>query len=337
MMNIASRDPKLRRVLVTTIPFGVVDPAPLRLLEGAGVEVVMNPLGRRLRPEEIARTIKEFSVVIAGTETYPESVLEECSELKAICRVGIGLDGVPLLACRKKGVAVSYTPDGPSPAVAELTVGLIVDLLRGVGRADRGLRAGQWTRISGRRISNCAIGIIGVGRIGKRVIRHLAGGFPGVKILAHDINPDAEARGLPVEWTDPVRLIVESDIVSLHVPLSPATRNMVGANEFARMKKDSILINTARGGIVNESALYDALKSGRILAAAVDVFEEEPYAGPLRFLDNIIMTCHMGSMTEDCRARMEIEATEEAIRFLDGKPFKTPVPEEEYANAALAR
>ena len=324
-----------RRVIVTTVPFGTIDPEPLRLLAAAGVECVINPLGRKLRPAEVAGVIDGFPVVIAGTEEISATTMAGCPGLRAICRVGIGLDGVDLMAARGRSIALSYTPDGPSPAVAELTVGLILDGLRGVGRADRGLREGKWQRVTGRRIAKSTIGLIGLGRIGTRVARQLLGGFPGVRVLGHDIAPDAEALAIPgLEPVSLACLLAEADVVSLHVPLTPLTRPLIGAAELERIKPDAVLINTARGGVVDEAALERALRAGRLSAAAVDVFCDEPYQGPLTELDTAVLTCHMGSMTADCRARMEIEATREAIRFLDGVPFASPVPAAEYDLAA---
>jgi D-3-phosphoglycerate dehydrogenase len=325
-----------RRVMVTTVPFGAVDPEPLDLLAAAGIDLVVNPKNRRLRADEVGEVIDGFPVVIAGTETITADAMAACRGLKAICRVGIGLDGIDLPAARRLGIAISYTPDAPSPAVAELTVGFIIDLLRGIGPADRGLRQGQWTRITGGRIATSIIGVVGVGRIGSRVIRHLQGGFPGVRILAHDLAPDPKIAG--VEWVDKETLYRQSDVVTLHVPLTAATRGLIGERELAMMKPTAVLVNTARGGIVDEEALARALQGGTIRAAALDVFADEPYGGPLAQLPNVRLTCHMGSMTADCRARMEIEATQEAIRFLSGQPLRSPVPAEEYANAErLAR
>jgi D-3-phosphoglycerate dehydrogenase len=319
------------RAIVTTVPFGAIDPTPLRLLREAGVELVINPLNRKLKASEVRDVIRGFPVVIAGTETISAETMAACPELKAICRVGIGLDSVDLMAARRLGISVSYTPDGPSPAVAELTIGLIIDLLRGIGIADRGLRQGLWNRFTGSRIANSTVGVVGVGRIGKRVIRHLQGGFPGIRILAHDHRRDPTLDG--ITWVDKETLLRESDVVTLHIPLGVETLNWCGAGELAQMKPTAVLVNTARGGIVNEAALAAALRGGVIRAAAMDVFCEEPYKGELAELENILLTCHMGSMTADCRARMEIEATEEAIRFLTGQPLRSPVPEEEYANA----
>lgn len=326
---------KLRRVVVTTVPFAAADPAPRRMLEAAGIEMVMNPLGRRLKAGEVQEAIAGFPVVIAGTETISAGAMRSSPDLKAICRVGIGLDSVDLITARELGITVSYTPDGPSPAVAELTVGLIIDLLRGIGAADRGMRQGHWSRITGSRIAGSTVGVLGVGRIGRRVIRHLQGGFAGVRILAHDLVPDPTLDGL--EWVEKEVLYRESDVVTVHVPLTAETRDLIGRREFGLMKRAAVLVNTARGGIVNEADLADALRKGTIRGAAVDVFREEPYSGELAELENVILTCHMGSMTADCRARMEIEATKEAIRFLTGEPLRSPVPEEEYANAARLR
>lgn len=320
-----------KRVFISTVPFGTVDPLPLRLLEEAGIEAVINPLGRKLKAEEVAEVLQGFPVLIAGTETISAAAMKANPQLKAICRVGIGLDSVDLLAARRQGIAVSYTPDGPSPAVAELTIGLIIDLLRGVGPADRGLRQGTWTRHTGRRISTSTIGVVGVGRIGRRVIRHLQGGFAGVRILANDPRPDPTLDG--VQWVDKETLYTQSDVVSLHVPLTAETTDLITAHELGLMKPSAILINTARGGIVNEAALAESLRRKTIAAAAVDTFCQEPYKGELAGLENALLTCHMGSMTEDCRARMEIDATREAIRFLQDLPLLSAVPEDEYQNA----
>lgn len=321
------------KIIITTVPFGSVTSKPIELLEEAGLHYTINPLGRKLRSDEVADVIGDADIVIAGTELISASVMDACPNLKAICRVGIGLDSVDLLAARERGIGVAFTPDGPSPAVAELTIGLMIDLLREVTKADRDIRAGTWFRKAGRRLSECTVGVIGCGRIGGGVIRHLAGGFPGVKILANDIKDIAELNDL-VTWVDKARIYAECDVISLHVPLTPETQNLITAKVIADFKAGAVLLNTARGGVVNEVDLAQALRGGALRAAAVDAFEEEPYTGEMCNLDNAVLTCHLGSMTEDCRARMEIEATEEAVRFAQGKPFATPVPEDEFAMAA---
>ncbi len=324
-------------LVVTTTPFGTVDPMVLDLLERSGSSWRVSEALREGRtPERVLATIREARVVVAGTEPYPSQVIDGAERLEAICRVGIGLDNVDLLAAEARGVAVAYTPDGPSPAVAELTIGLIVDVLRGASRADRSLRAGRWMRIAGRRVADSTIGIVGVGRIGGRVARHLAGGFPGVRLLAHDLVRDASLDGI-VEWVGLDHLLEASDVVSIHLPRTPTTIGLFGAAVLGRMRPDAALINTARGGIVDEDALCAALSTGTLRAAAIDVFDVEPYRGPLTGLDGIVLTCHMGSMTNDCRGRMEREAVEDALRFLRGEPFAQPVPDEEYEMARAAR
>lgn len=317
-------------VLITTVPFGAADPAPLNLLREHGVRYTVNPFGRRVGPEELVELLRDKSVLIAGTEPITAGTLAAAPNLRLIARVGIGLDSVDLAAARRRGVRVTYTPDGPSAAVSELTIGQMLSLLRGITAADRLMRAGSWQRRMGRRLATCTVGVIGAGRVGSHVIEHLARGFPGVRILANDTAASAMAADAPVGWVDKGTIYREADVVTLHVPLTPSTRGMIGAGELSSMKPDAFLINTSRGGIVDEAALAGALRAGTIAGAAVDVFEHEPYSGELTELETCLLTCHMGSMSEDCRARMEYGAAAEAVAFLEGKPPITPVPESEY-------
>jgi len=317
------------KTVITTTPFGVISSLPIELLEGKNVPYRINPLGRKLRPEEVAEMIGDAEIVIAGTEAITKDVIQQCPNLKAICRVGIGLDSVDLVAAKERNIQVSYTPDGPSPAVAELTIGLMLDLLRRTSQSDREIRSGVWFRKAGRRLSECKVGIIGCGRIGSRVINHLLNGFPGVQVYANDLTPKTDINTL-VNWVDKETIYEECDIISLHLPLTPETQNLITSDELKRFKKTSLLINTSRGGIVNEIDLAQALRNGVFDGAGIDVFEEEPYRGDLCEFDNVILSCHLGSMTEDCRSRMEIEAIQEAIRFIEGNEFLSCVPESEY-------
>ena len=195
---------------------------------------------------------------------------------------------------------------------------------------DRKLRSGIWQRISGDRLANMVVGIIGTGRVGSRVLKHLQG-FNPKQILVNDIKPDDDLYKMNhATHVEKEIIYAESDIITLHIPLTAETRSLVSLNEMMKMRKDVILINTSRGGIINEQDLYTALKNRTIGGAALDVFEEEPYAGSLVELENCYFSCHMGSMTNDCRARMEIEATEETIRFINGENRIQTVPEEEF-------
>src|SRR5712691_1147475 len=327
--QIPTRRPEGRRVLITTIPFGEVDRRPLDLLESAGIDYVINPIGRRLRTEELADMIGDVDVLIAGTEPITAAVMDRANRLRLISRVGIGLDSVDLPAARERDILVSYTPDAPAPAVAEMTMGMILSLLRSLAQADRAMRGGVWHRIVGRRLSESTVGVIGVGRVGKRLIRHLQGFAPG--ILANDLVPDHEfGIAHRVEWVEKETIYRETDIITLHLPLTPLTRNLITRRELDMMKPDAVFINTSRGGMVNEHDLAQALKQGRLAGAALDVFGQEPYSGELVTIENCLLTCHMGSMAKDCRAQMELEATEEAVRFFKGEPLRLLVPEDEY-------
>lgn len=318
------------KALITTVPFGDKNRLPIDQLEAAGIDYLINPTGRKLKEDELAEMVTDFDVLIAGTEPITDKVMARAQCLKLISRVGIGLDSVDLLAAERRGIQVSYTPDAPAPAVAELTIGLMLSLLRSVHVGNAQMHRGEWQRHFGRRLSEVTVGIIGVGRIGGGVLHHLAG-FGNPRILVNDTETKAGATaGLAVEWVDKDELYRKSDVISLHVPLTGQTKNMIRREQLLQMKKDAIVINTARGGIVNEQDLAEVLQSGHLSGAAIDVFNQEPYNGKLAQIERCLLTSHMGSMSIDCRTRMEIEATEEAIRFLTGKPLQGLVPAEEY-------
>jgi D-3-phosphoglycerate dehydrogenase len=182
----------------------------------------------------------------------------------------------------------------------------------------------------GRRLSEVTIGIIGVGRIGIRVLRHLKG-FGNPKILVNDTQPNILLKkDFDIEWVEKEEIYKKADIITLHTPLTSLTKNMVRKEQLFSMKSDAVIINTARGGIINEKDLYEVMQTDHLSGAAIDVFELEPYYGQLREIERCLLTAHMGSMSTDCRARMEIEASEEVVRFLTGKPLEGLVPEEEY-------
>lgn len=318
------------KALITTVPFGDKNRLPLEQLESAGIEYLINPIGRRLKEDELADLVGDFDVLIAGTEPITDKVMARASRLRLISRVGIGLDSVDLLAAEKRGIKVSYTPDAPAPAVAELTLALMLSLLRGVHVANMQLHGGKWHRHFGRRIAEITIGIIGAGRIGARVLRRIPA-FGTPRVLVNDIVPDLHLNpGLKLEWVGKEDIYRQADLISLHVPLTLHTRNMIRREHLLMMKNDALLINCARGGIVNEADLAAVMRDGHLGGAAIDVFEHEPYAGELCGIERCLLTAHMGSMSVDCRTRMEIEATEEAVRFLAGQEQQSPVPAAEY-------
>lgn len=320
----------MARILITTVPFGDKNDQPLRQLEASGVEYLINPIGRKLKEDELASMVSDVEVLIAGTEPITEKVMANAPGLKLISRVGIGLDSVDLMAAERRGIKVSYTPDAPAPAVAELTIGLMFSLMRSIHLANAQMHRGQWHRYFGRRLPDMCFGIVGAGRIGRRVLRHLSSLGAG-RLLVNDTNADVDLSDVPgVERVSKEVIYRESDIISLHVPLTAQTKNMVTREHLSLMKPDAMIVNTARGGIINEADLAGVLADGRLAGAAVDVFCEEPYQGPLSSIDRCLLTSHMGSMSIDCRTQMEIEATEEAVRYLSGAPLQGLVPDAEY-------
>ncbi len=318
------------KALITTVPFGDKNRLPFELLENAGIEYLVNPLNKKLTENELAEMVADFDVIIAGTEQITVKVMDRASKLKMISRVGIGLDSVDLLAAKERGISVSYTPDAPAPAVAELTLGLMLSLLRSVHVSNSEMHDGRWRRLFGRRLAEVTIGIIGVGRIGTRVLnRTKAFGTP--QILVNDVMPNLKLdREFKLEWVSKETIYQRADIISLHLPLTHLTKNMIRKEQLLGMKEDAIIINTARGGIINEQDLYNVMLAGHLSGAAIDVFDFEPYTGQLSEIQRCILTAHMGSMSVDCRIRMEIEATEEAVRFLTGTALEGGVPENEF-------
>jgi D-3-phosphoglycerate dehydrogenase len=312
------------KVFVSTHPFSSTSKEPMKLLKSNDFEVRLNPLEHKMTSHELAMEIKDSEILIAGTEKITEEVFQNAPNLKLISRVGIGLDGVDFELCKKYGVRVAYTPDAPTMAVAELCVAMILDLARQITVTDKNIRVGVWKRHMGTLLYGKTIGIFGMGRIGKSLV-HLLSSF-NVKFLVHDINPDISfGRLYNVNFVSKEEVLKNSDVISVNIPLKKDTLDYITSKELSLMEPHTIVINTARGGIINENDLYDALKEKIIAGAAVDVFEEEPYKGNLCELDNCLLTCHMGASTIDSRTDMEVQAVEEAIRFKNNNPLKNEV------------
>jgi len=306
------------KVLIATYPFGVTGEKPLELLEATGWDLVRNPYHRRLKPGEVGEHLAGADAVIAGTEPYNESTLSDAHDLKVISRVGIGLDSVDLAYCRSHGIRVTYTPEAPSDAVAELTVSNILNLLRHIHESDRSVREYAWNRLMGRLVKEVTIGVIGVGRIGARVIRLLE---PfAASVLAYDIDPEVRAKPLPnVTWCGLDELLGRSDLVTIHIPLNEQNHHFIDRGRISMMKTGCILVNTSRGAVIDEAALTDGLLQKHLGGAALDVFETEPYDGPLTSLDNVVLTAHIGASARASRYLMELGAAENCIRVLKGE------------------
>lgn len=319
--------PSQFKVFISTHPFGSTNPEPLELLSRSDIYFELNPYGRKITSEELKAHITDKNGLIAGTEKIDRNVLECAPKLKIIARVGIGLNNIDFEEISRRGILLTYTPDAVSQAVAELTIAHMLNVMRSVHQIHTALKKGFWKRIIGNEIAGKTIGIIGFGRIGKRVAKILQG-F-SCDILTNDIAQDQEAASrYDVRFCSKEEIYQNADIISLHVPETPLTRNLITEAQLSMMKPNSYLINTARGEIVDETALYKALKKGTIAGAAIDVFQSEPYSGPLCELDNVVLTAHSGSCSTEARYLMEIGAAKEIICFYNGEPPLSPVPDE---------
>jgi len=301
------------KVAIFLTTFAQNDREPLALLEKNGWRVELNPFGRMVTAPEIIELAKDAQGLIAGTENLSAEVLGQLKSLKVISRCGVGLDNVDLNAAKRLGMKVFSTPDGPTLAVAELVIALALDLSRQISLSDRNIRQGLWQKKMGSLFSGKNIGIIGFGRTGQAVAK-LAGAF---KAKVFYCDPVVRPSRFPkFKRLSLGRLLKISDIVTVHVPLLEGTKYLIGRSQLALMKKEAFLINCSRGGVVEETAFYSALKENRLAGAAVDVFEQEPYQGPLKDLDNVILTPHIGSYAKESRIQMEIEAVRNLIKGL---------------------
>ena len=301
----------MSKILITTSSFDLETPE-IKALEAAGYEIILNPHKRRLTEAEAAELLTpDITGMIAGVEPLTRKVIEGAAGLKVISRCGTGLDSVDLEAATARGIEVCNTPDAPAKAVAELAVGLIFSLMRMIPLQDRAIRNGEWERPMGRLLSEQILGLVGFGRIGKRVASHLKS--LGCEIIFYD--PQAQKSDLG-EAVSLDTLLTRADIVSLHMPATKNTTDMVDSVFLSKMKTGSYLVNTARGELVDEAALASALQSGQLAGAALDVYKDEPYKGALANLPNVILSAHTGSYAKETRAQQEAEAAQNLLTAL---------------------
>ena len=302
------------QVLISTSSFNLANFAQLSDLKKAGVEVKLNPFAARLTEEQVIDLLGTDTIgLIAGLEPLTQNVLKSAISLKVIAREGTGLDSVDLVAAKELEIIVLNTPDAPTKAVAELTIAHILGLLRHVSQADRQIRSGVWKGLMGSLLETKTVGIVGFGRIGKRVATLLSA-FGASVIIS-----DAQVKSGDFQNVGLDELCTRSDIVSLHLPYSEATHHIIDEKRMNLMKKGSFIVNISRGGLVDEAMLLVALKSGHIAGAALDCFEQEPYEGELRNLENVQITAHMGSYARETRDLMEQEASRLLVNALHEK------------------
>jgi D-3-phosphoglycerate dehydrogenase len=309
------------RIAIGPSSFAEEDQTPLRLLQAAGVEIVPNPFRRRLSETEILTHLVDIDGLIAGLEPLNRRVLSAASpRLKAIARVGIGMSNVDQDAARDLGIKVSNTPDGPTEAVAELTLASLLCLARNIEASNRRLHAGEWPKTIGLSIAELTALVVGYGRIGRRVASLLA--QMGASILICDPYLPAEASTAPFPRVSLDEGLAMADVVTLH---ASGDKPILGETEFSKVRKGLILLNSARGELVDEAALVRALESGQVGKAWFDAFWREPYTGPLAAFPQVLMTPHSATYTRRCRLSMESEAVRNLLRDLNlDRPSPTP-------------
>ncbi|MDQ3365085.1 MAG: phosphoglycerate dehydrogenase [Myxococcota bacterium] len=298
----------------STSSFGKESARPLELLTEAGYEIRPNPHGRTLTADEARTHLDGVVGLVAGTEKLSGALLQQLPQLKCISRVGVGMDSVDLGAAKELGIHVVNTPEAHVDAVAELTLAGLLSLLRKVPQSDASIRGGKFEKPMGRLLRGKTVGFIGYGRVA-RALTHLLGPFE-CSILAFDV---AAVSTPGVRLVELAEVMAQSDIVSLHLPYSKGAHHLVGAAQLQLMKSDAILVNTARGGLVDEEALLGHLEAHPKAGAYLDCFEKEPYQGALAKLPNVVLTSHVGSYAREARVRMETEAVENLLGALGSK------------------
>lgn len=305
-------------VTPTSLQEGKKSAAADRLKEFSS-DIIYNPYGRPLTEEELIPLLKDCDGYLAGLDYVTDKVIAECDHLKIISRYGAGYDRVDLKAATEKGIPVTNTPGVNAEAVAELAMGLILNLARRIAFLDQKTKTGDWVRSTGTELGNKTIGILGLGAIGKNLAKY-ARGF-SMNVIAYDpyINEEyAKANNIKVATFDEV--IEASDVISLHLPLNNETKHIINGACIDHMKPGVLIVNTSRGGLIDEVAACEALKSGKIGGLGLDAFEvEPPGASPLFELDNVVSTPHTGAHTKEAIEKMADLAVDNLIDVLSGK------------------
>lgn len=307
-----------RQVFVAMTQFCADDDRPRRLLQEAGFEVRENASGRPLGREELLTAVRHADAVLAGQEVYDAEILEALPRLRCISRCGVGTDRIDLQAASKRGVAVLTTATEVVDPVAEMTVAMMLALARNLSRYVHDVDAGLWQRLPGHLLSEWTVGLVGFGRIGRAVHRQLAPFGPRVVVT----DPNVPSHELPTGVTilDLKSLLGEADLVSLHASRLRSEGPLIGRTELAAMKSGGRLVNTSRGYLVDEAALLERLESGHLAAAALDVYAEEPYAGPLAHLPQVLCTPHVATFTTSSRSAMELGCAQNVVDFCSADP-----------------
>ena len=305
----------MNKILVSPSSFGQISNEPYEILEKEGYEVIKNPYGRKLTENEVIELASECIGIVAGVEPLTRSVIEQLPKLRCISRVGVGMDSVDLDFARTQEIQVVNTPDGPTRSVAEMTIGMLFSILRRIPQAHANIKNGIWKKETGNLLFGKKIGIVGLGRIGKMVAEFLIA--IGNEVMGYDIDPDLGwAKKNRVAIVSLETVFEKSDIISLHLPPDKSGLHIINGRLLRKMKQSAFLVNAARGGVVDELELQYMLETKAIAGAAIDVFSEEPYHGPLIKLDNVVLTPHLGSYAAEGKLQMEIDSVNNLIENL---------------------
>lgn len=307
------------KILVTPTSFHPNSPSPaLQRLQAFADELIFNPKGKPLEEEELLPLLRDCDGCIAGLDFYTAGVISPCERLKVISRYGAGVDRVDLKAASEKRIAVCNTPGANAQAVADLTMGLILSVARRIPMLDRKTKTGAWVRSTGTELYGKTAGILGLGAVGRAVAKRCQG-F-SMRVLAYDPYLDGEyAKENRIEPVAFEQLIREADVICLHLPLTPETRHIFNAETMRRMRPGVILVNTARGGLIDEAAALHYLESGHLGGLGLDAYEQEPpQPTPLFELENVVTTPHIAAHTKEAVLNMANMAVENLISVLSG-------------------
>lgn len=298
-------------VAISTSTFGEGDDAPVRFLYGKGVHLRLNPVGRRLTEDEAIAHLEGMDGLIAGLEPLTRRVLQSAPRLKAIARVGIGLSNLDLDAARELGIKVSNTPEVPAQAVAEMTLGAMLAVCRRLLPTNHDMHNGKWQKRLAMGLYKTRVLIIGYGRTGRKVGRLLQA--LGAEVYVTDPNIEASSLKDGEKLVPLEEGLKTARIITLH---ASGDNLILGKKEFSLMREGVIILNSARGGLIEEKALIDALDGGIVGGAWIDAFPEEPYKGPLTDYSQVLLTPHISTYTMECRREMEMAAAENLLRDL---------------------
>lgn len=304
------------KVMVTPRSFGKGNSQPIDMLREKGCELILNPYGRIMNKQEMVELIKDVDAVIVGVDPIDQEVLEHAPKLKVISKYGVGTDNIDLNYAREKGIPVTVTTGANKDAVADYTIALMLAAARRMLPIDKACRQLNWNKITSVDVWGKTLGLVGLGAIGKGVAAR-ARGF-NMNILAYDlIKDEAYASEHQIDYVNLNELLRTSDFISLHLPLTEQTHHLIGAKELASMKETAVIVNTARGGLINEQALLEALQENRIWGAGMDVFEQEPPQdkGFLE-LDNLIIGSHCAASTYQAIENMGVMAAANVLEYL---------------------